>query len=128
MSAFVDEHMVRLRDPAQLAELVDPPGDAAHARVRALLAAMYTMDFATVRGGSAVRVRHGEFQRPVFLTQRPTGTWFQTPPAYPRTELAIGRHDLLAPLWVDLTAEIDLSLLLEIDGGEVESVVTREIT
>ncbi|MFJ5695985.1 hypothetical protein ACIP9X_19330 [Arthrobacter sp. NPDC093125] len=128
MSAFVDEHMVRLRDSTQLAELVDPPADASHARVRALLDAMYTMDFAAVRGVSDLKVRRTECQRPVFLSRRTTGAWFQTTPAYTRTELALERHDLLTPLWVDLSAEIDLTLLLEIDGGEVEAIVMREIT
>ncbi|WP_326673407.1 hypothetical protein [Streptomyces canus] len=128
MSAFVDEQMVRLQDPAQLAALVDPPGDTGHARVRALLAAMYTMDFATVRGVSDVRVRQVEFQWPVVAARRTTGNWFQTTPAYARTELTLERHDPLSPVWVDLSAEIDLTLLLEIDSGEVESVVMREIT
>lgn len=128
MSTFVDRQLVRLRDPAQLAELVDPPGDTGHARIRALLAAMYTMDFADVRAVSDVRVRRAEFQRPVFVPRRTAGTWFRTTPVYTRTELALERHDPLAPIWVDVSAEIDLSLLLEIGGGEVESIVTREIT
>lgn len=128
MSGFVDEQMVRLRDPAQLVALIDPPGDAGHARVRALLAAMYTMDFATVRGVSDVHVRRTEFQRPVVAPRRTTGNWFQTTPAFTRTELTLEWDEPLSPVWVDLSAEIDLSLLLEIDGGEVESIVTREIT
>ncbi|GHE97699.1 hypothetical protein [Streptomyces fumanus] len=128
MSAFVDEQMVRLRDPAQLAALVDPPGDTEHARVRALLAAMYTMDFATVRDVSDLHVRQVEFQRPVVAARRTSGNWFRSTPAYTRTEVALEQRDPLAPLWVDLSAEIDVTLLLEVDGGAVESVVTREIT
>ena len=128
MSAFVDEQLVRLKDHAQLADLVDPPGDVDHARVRALLAAMYTMDFATIRGVSDVQVRQAESQRPVFPPRRTAGTWSQTTPPYTRTDLALERHDLLAPVWVDMAADIDLFLLLEIDAGEVQSIVTREIT
>lgn len=128
MSTFTDRQMVRLRDPAQLAQLVDPPGDAGHARVQALLAAMYTMDFADVRGVTDVRVRRAEFQRPVSAPRRTAGAWFRSTPDYARTEVTLERVDPLAPIWVDVCAEIDLSLLLEIDGGEVESILTREIT
>lgn len=128
MSTFVDEQLVRLRDPALLAELMNPPGDAAHGRVRALLASMYIMDFATVRGVSDIRVLRVEAQRPIVAAERTIGSWFRSTPDYSRHELALERRDPLAPMWVDLTAEMDLSLLLEIDGGEVESIVTREIT
>jgi len=128
MSGFVDQQMVRLRDPSQLASLVDPPADVNHDGLRTLLGAMYTMEFATIRGVSDVHVRQTEFQRPVFPPRRTTGTWFQTAPPYVRTDLALERHDPLSPVWVDIAAEIDLVLLLEIDPGGMESLVTREIT
>lgn len=127
MSEFVDRQMVRLSDPAQLADLVNPPGDASHARLRTLLDVAYTMEYATIKGLSDVRVRRAEFQRPVFPPRRTAGTWFQNGPPYTRTDLALERHDGTDPVWVDLTAEIGLTLLLDIDSGEVESVLTREI-
>jgi hypothetical protein len=128
MSAFIDEQMVRLSDSRQLAALVDPPGDANHDRLRALLAAVYVMEFATIRGVSDVQVRRAVFQYPVFPPRRTAGTWFQVGPPYGRTDLALERHDPMAPIWVDTAAEIVLTLLLEVDAGEVQSVVAREIT
>jgi hypothetical protein len=35
--------------------------------------------------------------------------------------------DRLAPLWVDLSADLGVELVLEIDAGEVESIMVREI-
>jgi hypothetical protein len=128
MSAFIDQQMVRLSDPTQLADLVNPPGDVNHDRVRALLAAVYMMESATIRGVSDVQVRQTEFQHAVFPPRRTAGTWFQTGPPYVRTDLALERHDPMAPVWVDTAAEIGLTLLLEIDAGELQSIVTREIT
>ncbi|MFE5813184.1 hypothetical protein ACFQ6S_07255 [Streptomyces sp. NPDC056479] len=128
MSEFVDQQMVRLSDPAQLTSLVDPPGDPQHGRVRALLGAAYTMEFATIHGVSDVQVRQTEFQRPVFPPRRTAGTWFQTMPPYTRTDLALERHDPTAPVWVDLAAELGLTLLLDIDVGDVQSVLSHEIT
>ncbi|MFF3877198.1 hypothetical protein [Streptomyces sp. NPDC001978] len=128
MSEFVDQQMVRLSDPAQLTALVDPPGDANHARVRGLLNAVYAMEFATIRGVSDVRVRQSEFQRPVFPPRRTAGTWFQTMPPYTRTDLALERHDPMTPVWVDMAAELGLTLLLDIDAGDVQSVLTHEVT
>jgi hypothetical protein len=128
MSAFVDQQMVRLSDPTQLVALVDPPGDANHDRLRALLAAAYIMEFATIRDVSDVQVRRAIFQHPVFSPRRTAGTWFQTGPPYVRTDLALERHDPMTPVWVDTAAEIGLTLLLEIDTGEVQSIIGREIT
>jgi hypothetical protein len=128
MSDFVDQQMVRLSDPAQLTALVDPPGDVNHARVRALLNAVYTMEFATIRGVSDVQVQQAEFQRPVFPPRRIAGTWLQTGPPYIRTDLALERHDPTDPVWLDMTAEIGLTLLLDIDAGNVQSILTHEIT
>ncbi|WP_460060553.1 hypothetical protein [Streptomyces sp. YKOK-I1] len=128
MSEFVDQQMVRLSDPSHLASLVDPPGDTQHGRVRALLNAVYAMEFATIHGVSEMKVRQTEFQRPVFPPRRTAGTWFQSVPPYTRTDVALERHDPTAPVWVDLAAELGLTLLLDIDVGGVQSFLTREIT
>jgi hypothetical protein len=128
MSAFVDQQMVQLSDPTQLAALVDPAGDPNHTRVRMLLGNVYTMEFATIHGVSNVQVRQTEFQRLFFAPSRVSGSWTQTIPGYTRTDLALERHETTHPVWVDLAVVLDLTLLLEIDSGEVESILTREIT
>jgi hypothetical protein len=128
MSTFVDQQMVRLSQPAQLIDLVDPPGDANHTRVRVLLTAGYSMEFATIHGVSNLQVRHAEFQRPLFPLRRTFGTWSQTSPSYTRADLALERCELGDAVWIDLAAELGLTLLLEIDAGEVESILTNEIT
>jgi hypothetical protein len=127
MSTFVDQQMLRLSQPSQLVQLVDPPGDANHTRLRALLGAGYSMEFATIHGVSNVRVRHAEFQRPLFPPRRTSGTWTQTSPSYTRADLTLERGALTDAVWVDLAAELGLTLLLEIDLGEVESVLVDKI-
>jgi hypothetical protein len=128
MSTFVDQQLLRLSQPAQLIALVDPPGDVNHARVRALLGAGYSMEFATIHGVSNVQLRHAEFQRPLFPPRRTSGTWTQTSPSYTRADLALERCELTDAVWVDLAAELGLTLLLEIDLGEVESILVNEIS
>ncbi|MFD7297829.1 hypothetical protein ACFV9W_31475 [Streptomyces sp. NPDC059897] len=128
MSEFIDRQLVRLSDPALLVELVDPPGDTGHPRVRELLDAVYAMEFATVRGVSDVAVRHLEFQRPVFAPVRTSGRWGGSAPPYSSTDVALEQHDPSAPLWVDLAADLGLRLLLEVDDGKVESILTHEVT
>jgi hypothetical protein len=127
MSAFADATLMALSDDAALAELLDPPGDPTHARMRALLGAMYDLSFAEVHDVLDVTVRRNELARAAFPARENRGDITRTSPGYARTDFRFDEVDRLSPLWVDLAAELDVTLLLEVDAGEIESIVARGI-
>lgn len=122
MSAFVDKVMLDLSDPAKLSELVSPAADTTHARVRQLFAIVYAMPFATLHDVLTVDVLETDFQRPLFPPRRLAGTWTQTAPSYTRTDVLYEGLDGLVPEWVDVSARLALTVVLEVDAGEIESV------
>ena len=127
MSQFLDRLLLQLSTPANLVQLLDPPGDPNHTRLRALLDAALAFDFANIHDVRNVQVVQTELERPIVPVRRTNGTWTQTSPSYTRTDV---RHERLEPnavVWLDLVATISLTLLLEVDSGAVLSVVTREI-
>jgi hypothetical protein len=97
MSEFVDRLLVQLSDSPRLLELVVPPSDAGHSRVRALLDAAYDLAFATIHEVRDVRVVAKELQWPLFAPVRMSGTWTQTIPNYGRTDVAYERSGELRP-------------------------------
>src|SRR4051812_19083661 len=118
MSAFADQSLMALRADSTLVQLLDPPGDATHARMRALVSAMYEMPFAQIHDVSTVAVRRKELVRPAFPPRENRGDITRTTPAYERSDLRFDEVDRLAPLWIDLAAELDVELVVEFDAGE----------
>lgn len=127
MSLFVDQLLLKLSDPNQLIALLDPPGDANHTNLNTLLNRMYDLEFVTIHDIRNVRILHSESERLLLASQHTQGTWTQLVPSYIRTEVSYEGAFKLEPLWFDVTAEIGLTLLLEIDPGQIESIVTRAI-
>lgn len=127
MSLFVDRLLLQLSNSAQLIQLLDPPGDANHTQLRSLLSTMYDLEFAIIHDIRNVQVRQVEFQRLLLTTHRTQGTWTQIIPSYTRTDVLYEGSYKLEPLWLDVSAELGLTLLLEVDSGEVESIVTHAI-
>lgn len=127
MSLFVDRLLLQLSDPAQLIQLLDPVGDTNHTRLRTLLNTMYDLEFATIHDIRNIKVQQVEFQRLLLPPHRTQGTWTQLIPSYTRTDVVFEDSGKLEPTWLDVVAKIGLTLLLEIDSGEVESVVVRAI-
>jgi hypothetical protein len=127
MSAFADTVMLRLNDPANLQELVAPAADATHQRVRELFAATYALPFATLHDVLRVEVLASEFQRPLFPPRRLAGTWTQTIPSHARTDILYEGQDGLTPEWLDVTARVGITVVLEVDAGEVESIQIRDL-
>src|SRR5207344_2135682 len=74
-----------------------------------------------------VEVLASEFQRPLFPPRRLAGTWTQTTPSYTRTDVLYEGLDGLVPEWVDLSARLALTVVLEVDVGEVESVLLNDL-
>lgn len=127
MSLYVDQLLLQLSNPAQLIQLLDPPGDANHTYLRALLTTMYDLEFVTIHDVRNVQVLRAESERLLLTTHLTQGTLTQTIPSYTRTDVIYDGSDKLEPLWFDLEVEIGLTLLLEVDAGEVESIVTHAI-
>jgi hypothetical protein len=127
MSAFGDASLVALSDDAALVQLLDPPGDTTHARVQALVGAMYDMPFTQIHDVLAISVRRSELSRPAFPPRENRGDLTRTSPDYVRTDFHFEEVDRLVPLWVDLAAELALTLLVEYDAGAVDSILTRAI-
>lgn len=128
MSAFADQMMVTLSDATALRQLLDPPGDANHDRMRALIGAMYETPHARIHEVRDVALSRLERARPIFPPRENRGSWTRTSPGYTRTDVEWQDVDRLAPLWIDLSADIAVTLVLEIDAGEVESIIARDIT
>jgi hypothetical protein len=127
MSLFTDQLLLQLSDPAQLAQTLAPASDPTHARVRALLSAAYELPHARLHEVLSVEARQIEAQRLISLSSRTVGTWTQTTPSYTRTDIFYERPAEQPPLWIDLAAELALTVVLESDPGEIESIVTQPV-
>jgi hypothetical protein len=88
---------------------------------------MYDFEFATIHDVRNAHVLQTESERLLLATHLTRGTWTQTIPSYTRTDVLYDRSDTLEPFWLDIFAELGLTLLLEVDTGELESVVTNAI-
>jgi len=129
MSPFVDRLLLQLSDPAQLAALLLPiADDPLKTRIRTLFDSVYDLPFARLHDVNAVQVRQLEFERPLFPPRRTRQTRTQTVPSHAVTEVAGESTEGLSPAWLDIAAEVGLTLVLEVDPGEVETVLVREIT
>ena len=127
MSVFADQLLVDLSDETALKQLLDPPGDTNRDRIRALIDAMYDTPHARIHAVRDVTMSRVERARPLFAPRENRGTETQTTPDYTRTDVQWQEVDRLAPLWVDLSVDLGVTLVLEIDAGEVESIMVREI-
>jgi len=124
---FLDRLLVRLSNPAELTALLAPAGDANHNRLRALINAAYDLPFATLHDLLNLQVLGTESQRPLFPPGRTSGTWTQTTPTYQRTDVSYQSQDGLQPTWIDMVANISLDLVLEVDPGQIETILTENI-
>lgn len=127
MSLFADQMLVALSDHRALAALLNPPADRARERVRSLVAAMADTSFAQIRDVLDMTVRRLELAQPLFPSRRHDGTWQQTGPSHTRAEFRWEDADGVDPLWIDLAADVGLTLLLEHDPAEVESIAVHEL-
>jgi hypothetical protein len=126
VSTFVDTMLVRLSAPGGLLEVIFPDGDAARARIKALLAEVYDLQFATVHDVLAVDVLSVECQRPVFATVRRTGNWLQSLPSTARTDFSVeGNGD--RPQWIDLLAETAVTVVLASEPAGAESFSLKDV-
>lgn len=127
MGGFVDRLLVQLSDPTQIMGLLAPASDTHHTRLRALIDAVYDLPYATIHDVLDVKVLSTEFERPLLPPGRTSGTWTQTTPSFTRTDVLYQSQNGLNPTWLDLIADISLTLVLEVDPGEVESILIKDL-
>jgi hypothetical protein len=127
MTLFVDQVLLQLSNSAQFLQLLTPAGDTTHTRLLTLLNAVYNLPFATIHDVRNVAVNQMEFQKLVFPTHYTQGTWTQTIPGYTRTDVTYEDLDRPDPVWIDIAAEVGLTLLLEADTGEIASITDFEV-
>jgi hypothetical protein len=127
LGSFVDRLLVQFRDPAKVVAMLAPPADPTNSRLKGLLEAVYDQPFAVVRDIRNPTIRGVEFERPIDPPRRRRGTWMQTAPVYMRTDVSYEDRDTSGPIWLDVVVDLEVDLLLEVDPGQVESIVTREI-
>ena len=127
MSLFVDQLLIKFSDPIQLIELLTPASDPTRTLLRTLLDAMYDLPFATLHDVLDLEIRQIEIQRPLFPPSRTRGTWTQTIPSQTRTDVAYETMNEIEPVWLDLAAKMSLTLVLEVDTGQVEAILNRRV-
>ncbi|HRW10089.1 MAG TPA: hypothetical protein P5121_33530 [Caldilineaceae bacterium] len=127
MSQIIDQLLLQLSDPTQLIQALTPASDSGQAFLRTLIGAVYDMPFATLHQVLNVQVQRVVRQVPIVPLGSLNGFWQQTIPSYTRTDLRLEQQQPVAPLWIDLLVTLDLTLLLEVDRGEVESILTHNL-
>jgi hypothetical protein len=121
MSAFVDASLVRLSTNEGLQDFIAPADDTGQQRLRTLFAQVYDLPFADVHSLRADVTGIG-CQRPLFLSERRTGSWLQSLPAQHSGDFKLEGNDLRQPQWIDVVAELLVTAELMVDGGELASV------
>jgi hypothetical protein len=127
MSDFVDKCLVALADNAPVLALLAPVADVTRARLRALLAAVYDFPFGTLHEIPNVQVNSIVRERPLFAPVRERGNWTGTIPHHSNTEVVSESASLDNPFWIDLSVSLDVTLVLEVDPGEIQSILLRHV-
>jgi hypothetical protein len=123
MTVFGDRALRKLSDPATLGGLLLPSGDD-DGRVRTMLGATYDLTAARIDRVVGVRVRNVALERPLFPVGRHDGAWSQLVPTYTRTEVTLAVPAPADPLWVDLLAGVDVTVVAEVDPCGAEAVLS----
>jgi len=124
MTVFGDRALRELSDPATLVTLL-LPSDGADDRIRTMLGATYDLTAARIDRVDAVGVRGVALEHPLFPVGRQDGSWSQLVPSYTRTEVTLTVPAPADPLWVDLLAGIDVTVVAEVDPSGAESVLSK---
>jgi hypothetical protein len=124
MASFRDRALLALSDNARLAAALIPPGDTDRQLVRTLLAATYDLSAARIDQVSGAAVREIGLERPIFPVSRRRGNWSQLVPCYTRSEFTAD-VTTATPVWIDLLAQLSVTVVAEVDPGGAESVLAR---
>jgi hypothetical protein len=127
MGQFTDSILLKLSDPQQLAAVLTTPGATTGAGLQVLFNAAFTLPYATVSSLNSLAVLSVEIERPVLVERRRRGYWTQAQPHYARTEVTYDDVDPLAPLWIDLAAQVKINATLNVDPGVLESTLINDL-
>lgn len=125
MTAFSDRALLELSDPAAFGAALAPADGSGDGRVRTILAATYDLSAARIDQVRGAQVRQVALQRPLFPAGRQDGVWSQTQPSFTRTEFSLSLPAPADPIWIDLLAGIDVTVVAEVDPAGAESVLSR---
>jgi hypothetical protein len=128
MADFRDQTLVDLADPARLtALLAGTPGhtDQAQAQLMGMLARSYELPYARIDHVSGVTVTALRLQETLYPVSRVQGSVSQTVPAQTRSDLQWCETGAQAPVWIDLLADLQVSLVAEVDPGGIDSVLLQ---
>jgi hypothetical protein len=124
MTVFGDRALRELSDPAALGSLLLPSGDA-DGRVRTMLGTTYDLSVARIDHVTGVHVRSVALQRPLFPVGRQEGSWSQLVPSFTRTEVTLSLPAPADPVWIDVLAGIDVTVVAEVDPSGAEAVLSK---
>ncbi|MCD0449188.1 hypothetical protein LO762_08305 [Actinocorallia sp. API 0066] len=128
MSAFTDALMLRLHAPDGVRDLLFPQGPQRPARIQRLAATLYGLPAADIADVVTVEVVGTRFQRPLFRRRTLTGTRTRTTPDHARTDVAYeGRDTGTPPEWVDMSASLDVTLVLRPRTAKVASLTLGDL-
>lgn len=127
MSQVIDQLLLQLSDPTKLIPLLTPASDTGQTLLRTLIGAVYDLPFATLHQILKVEASNVTRQVPIAPLATLNGFWQQTIPSYTRTDLRLEQQPSVTPLWLDLLVTLDLTFLLEVDPGAVESILTHNL-
>jgi hypothetical protein len=125
VTSFRDSALLQLSDPAAFGAALAPADGSGDGRVRTILAAAYDLSATRIDQVRSAQVGQLALQRPLFPVGRQDGVWSQTQPSFTRTEFTLNLPAPADPIWIDLLAGIDVTVVAEVDPSGAESVLSR---
>jgi hypothetical protein len=125
MVSLRDRVLLQLGNPDGLATALLPTGDTVGQRVRTMLAAAYDLTAVRFDRVTAVTVRDLALEQPLVPVGRRVGVWQQTVPSYHRSDLTMDVPVPTEPVWVDVLAHLDVSVVAEVDPAGAERVLAH---
>jgi hypothetical protein len=126
MASFRDRALLALSDPTRLGAALLPAGDTDAQSIRTMLASTYDLAAVRVDQVRTAAVRNVTVEQPLFAVSRRDGVLTQTVPAYTRTELTVNVPQPATPVWLDLLAQLDVTVVTEVtDPGGAEAVLAK---
>ena len=130
MAGFRDQTLVDLADPARLTVLLTgTPGhtDQAQAQLMGMLTRSYELPSARIDHISGVTVTSLRLQEALRPVSRVQGSVSQAVPTQTRSDVQWCETGALPPIWIDLLADLQVSLVAEVDPGGIDTVLLQSL-
>src|SRR5262249_6741710 len=115
MASFRDRVLLALSDPTRLGAVLLPAADTQGAPIRTALGATYDLAAARVDQVRSVTVQEVLVEHSLLPVSHQIGAWTQTVPSFTRTEFTLDRPVPTTPVWIDLLAQVAVTVVTEID-------------